>query len=341
MYRRILTATVLVLVSVLTMAQSKVKRETCVYSIKGSDTLKIDAYLNSLIEPEQTGRPTLIYIHGGGFVTGSRINAAQETFCRYLAERGWLALSVDYRLAGISQNEDGSLRNPYHVSGTLEAIRLACEDIVDATGFVINRKDWKADSSKICLGGGSAGAITSLQVVYDACNREEYTQKLPKGFAYAGIVSQAGCIGSSTDTLTWKTQPCPIMFFHGSEDIVVPLEKIKADWADCHLMGTEYIARQLKQKGVPYWKFIEKGADHVMAMKPLTTYLEEQYRFLSEVVLKGTGSTVETIWQDKEPAGMASVEMMLKHVPLYIMGFGKYLDELETIPAEKPKEIVY
>ena len=323
------------------MAQNNnVTRETRVFSILGEDTLKVDAFINPQAEVKPEGRPVILYIHGGGFTAGHRVNAAQEVFLRYMAERGWLALSIDYRLAGVSTNEDGSVNNPYHVSGTMEAIRIACSDVVDATNFVLKQSDWKADPTKFCLGGGSAGAITTLQIIYDACNNEEYTKKLPQGFAYAGAISQAGCIGVdlSQTVLTWKSKPCPVMFIHGSEDHTVPLETIDMD---CRLFGTLCIVSQFAEMDVPYWKWIEKGADHVMAMKPLTTYLEEQYRFLNDFVVRGLQSTVNTEVADKEPANMASVEAMIQYVPLYILGYGKYLEDMDWNNMQKPNSIVY
>lgn len=321
-------------------AQPEITMETKVFSILGKDTLKLDAFYDAKADVKPEGRPVMVYIHGGGFVGGERVNAAQEVFCRYLAERGWLALSVDYRLAGIRPNPDGTINNPYNVDGTLTAIRMACSDVVDAINFTLQQKDWKANPAKVVLGGGSAGACTSLQLVYDACNGEEYTKKLPQDFSFAGAISQAGCISvpMSEDTLVWKKKPCPVMFFHGSEDNVVPLEKSNAD---CRFIGTLFIARQMQEMGVPYWKWIEKGADHVMAMKPLTTYLEEQYRFLNDFCLGGLQSTVNTEVADKEPANMSSVEKMIQYVPLYILGYGKYLDQIDWGNMQKPSEVVY
>lgn len=322
------------------VAQAKVKLDTRVFSILGKDTLKIDAFYDAKAEVKPEGRPVMVYIHGGGFTMGDRVNAAQEVFCRYLAERGWLAVSVDYRLAGVRMNEDGTFHNPYNVDGTLTAVRMACSDVVDAVNFLLQQKDWKANPKQVCLGGGSAGAFTSLQIVYDACNGFGYTQKLPKDFSFAGVISQAGAVSlpMDCDSLTWKRQPCPIMFFHGSEDNVVPLEQGQID---CRFYGTLYLCRQMKQMGIPYWKWIERGADHVMAMKPLTTYLEEQYRFLNDFCLNGLQSTVNTEVEDKVPASMSDVEKMIKYVPLYILGYGKYLHQIDWTNMAKPKDVVY
>lgn len=332
--------------SVPVLAQTNISRQTEIFSIKGKDTLKIDAYINEKAEVKPEGRPVILYIHGGGFVGGSRINAAQEIYCRYMAERGWLALSVDYRLAGVRQNPDGSINNPYKVDGTLPAIRMACEDVVDATNFILTKKEWKVDATKVVLGGGSAGAFTTLQLIYDACNDEDYTKKLPKDFSYAGGISQAGAIGCSLsqDTLVWKKKPCPLMLFHGDKDPIVPLEKSPKEQTtqlNCNFMGTIYVAHQLNQLGVPCWKWIEKGADHVMAMKPLTNYLEEQYRFLDDFIIKKIQSEINTEVEDATPAGMASVDAMLKYVPFYILGYNKYLDQMDWNKMKKPKSIVY
>lgn len=325
--------------SVAQQPENTIQRETNIFAIKGKDTLLIDTYIDSKAKVESEGRPVIIYIHGGGFVTGSRINAAQEIFCRHMAEQGFLAASVDYRLAGIQYQDPEHVINPYNVNSVLESVTMACDDVVDATNFILNKKEWKANAAKVSVGGGSAGAVASLTLVYDVCNNADYTKKLPKDFAYAGVISQAGAVGTLAEETTWAKKPCPIMFFHGSIDELVPLEKSKI--AETNFMGTEYLTRQLKDMDVPHWTWIEKGADHVMAMKPLTSYLEEQTYFLKEFVVKGNKSSVRTDWADKEPAAMQSVDMMLKYVPMYILGFGKYLEDMDFNNIERPKNIVF
>lgn len=341
MKKKIAIFAALLTVAISAMAQNvEVSRDNEIFAIKGKDTLKIDAYYAPELQVKPEGRPVMVYIHGGGFVGGERKNVAQEMYCRYLAEHGWLAVSVDYRLAGIQVNPDGSIRNPYKVDGTVTAVRMACEDVIGATNYILKHKAWQANSKQVMLAGGSAGAITTLQLVYDAANEVDYTRILPKDFAYAGAISQAGCIcvPKSQDTLTWKRKPCPVMFFHGDKDYLVPLEKGQID---CNLFGTHYVARQLKAMEVPYWKWIEHGADHVMAMKPLTNYLEEQLRFLNDFCLKGLQSTVNTEVEDQKPSSMASIEEMLKYVPMYILGYGKYMEEMDWEHLNKPTEIKY
>ena len=323
-------------------AQSnEVTRETRTFSIIGKDTLKVDAYINPKAEVKPEGRPVVMYIHGGGWTMGSRVNAAQEIFCRYMAERGWLALSIDYRLAGVSANADGLVGKLIDLAGSnMVAVKTACSDVVDATNFVLQQKDWKANPAKFCLAGGSAGAMASLQTVYDFCNDEEYTKRLPKDFSYAGVISQAGCITLELgqQKLTWKRKPCPIMFFHGTEDNAMPLGVTDVD---CRFVGTLSIVEQLEEMGVPYWKWIERGADHVMAMRTLTVYLEEQYHFLRDFVENGQQTCINTESKEKEPANMTSVDAMIKYVPFYILGYGRYLDQMDWNNMKKPESIVF
>ena len=323
-------------------AQSDVvTRDTRIYSIIGKDTLRMDAYINPKAEVNPEGRPVLMYIHGGGWTMGSRVNAAQEIYCRYMAERGWLALSIDYRLVGVSVNTDGVVQKLSDLVGSnMIAAKTACSDVVDATNFVLQQKDWKADPNKFCLAGGSAGAIAALQTVYDSCNEEEYTQRLPKGFAYAGAISQAGCIliESGQQRLTWKKKPCPMMLIHGTEDNAMPLGVLELD---CRFIGTEPITDQLEEMGVPYWKWIERGADHVMAMRTLTVYLEEQYHFLRDFVENGQQTSIITECKEKVPATMSSVEAMIQYVPFYILGYGMYLDQMDWNNMKKPENIVF
>ena len=115
MIRKIYFTIALLLSATMMFAQENtVKLETRTFSIIGKDTLKLDAFYKSPSTP-----PLLVHIHGG-FVTSSRINAAQEVCCRYMAEQGRFAINVDYSLAGIHVNEDKTISNPYKVKGELE-----------------------------------------------------------------------------------------------------------------------------------------------------------------------------------------------------------------------------
>lgn len=65
----------------------------------GGGTTEAMDLLVDVFQPEGAppGRPALVCIHGGGFTGGSRRAAQMLTFAEYFAERGWVAISIDYR----------------------------------------------------------------------------------------------------------------------------------------------------------------------------------------------------------------------------------------------------
>ncbi|MGC8807525.1 MAG: alpha/beta hydrolase [Thiomonas sp.] len=87
----------------------------------------------------QSPQPTLLYLHGGGFVIGSA--ATHDALCRQLALRsGWMVLSLDYRLAP-------EHRFPTAFNDSFDALQW-----LHAHGDLIG-----ADTRCLAVGGDSAG----------------------------------------------------------------------------------------------------------------------------------------------------------------------------------------
>ncbi|MFD5179726.1 alpha/beta hydrolase [Nocardia sp. NPDC058379] len=83
--------------------------------------------------------PTLVYLHGGGFVLGT-LDGADELCRAITAGSGWTVVSVDYRLAP---------ENPYPA---------ALEDCLDAFAWLTrSAADLGIDPDRIAVGGDSAG----------------------------------------------------------------------------------------------------------------------------------------------------------------------------------------
>lgn len=76
-------------------------------------------------------------------------------------------------------------------------------------------------------------------------------------------------------------------------------------------------------------------------MKHLTDNLEETDKFLREFVDGKKRSTVYTEWRDTPAASMKDAAAMVKYVPLYILGYGKYLRELKGGGAAAADKVVY
>lgn len=306
-------------------------RETYVYAIKDGDTLRLDKYTDTTFKTKEP-RDVMIYVHGGGFSTDSRKNAAQEVFVRHLATQGIVAFQIDYRLGAAPHNKWG-------FTNVNDAVRLSTEDLVSATRFILDhQKEWNINPRRVMISGGSAGAIYVLTAEYDLCNDEPYTRILPEDFNWAGVISHAGAIPAN-DTLVWKRKPCPLMLMHGTKDNIVPIEKKYVEGKNYY--GSIYIASQLEKMKAPHWLYLVIGADHIVAMKPLVDNHEDMDRFIRKFVNEQIDASAFTEWADKVPDSMTTVDDMIKAVPLYIYGYGKYLDEMDSEKIEKPKTIVY
>ncbi len=300
------------------VAQTNIEKETFVYSTKDGQELLLDKYVDKSIEYNGK-RPVMIYVHGGGFATGSRINALQIKYNKHFVAQGFVSVSINYRL-GLKDVEQPSQEI------MTKAIQVALEDLINATAYVIAKADeWNIDTEKIMISGGSAGAITCLNAEYEICTSGSLTEVLPKGFNYAGVVSQAGCVMTQQDSLIWNKNPCPMLLMHGDKDMQVPFESMAMFGILC--AGSKYIHNQLIELDSPHWLYVEEGADHIVALKPLQYNFGEIDTFIDKFIMKEEHAIVKTNWKEKEPDSM---EKMFEVVPLYMTGWEKTDEEVEA-----------
>ena len=115
-------------------------------------------------------RPAVVLIHGGGFRRGSRRGSLMVSIAKGLAERGIVAVSIDYRLT--PQSPVPSARVDPVVAVASPGTRGA--DGIAAIDDTLTALDWlkdhagelHVDPDRLGLAGGSAGAITSAHVAY-------------------------------------------------------------------------------------------------------------------------------------------------------------------------------
>lgn len=268
------------------MAQSSVERKTFVYSVKDGKQLRLDKYVDNSVAYKGK-RPVLIYVHGGVFSAGGRVNALQIQYGKHFTAQRFVAVSIDYRLDIKSGTQPGQ-------DTIMQAISMAVEDPFDATKLILSKADeWNIDTKKIIISGGSAGAITCLNAEYDICSEGQFLSRLPKGFNYAGVISHAGDVIVHQDTLTWKKAPCPMLLMHGNKDQLVTFNS--ASISGNLYAGSNYIHNQFVKLNYPHWLYEEDGADHIVALKPLPYNFGETDAFIEKFIMKGQQTIVHTI----------------------------------------------
>jgi len=258
-------------------------KETFTFAVKGTDTL----YLDRIYDPSVAGEglmPTMIYMYGGGFAYGNRGGNFS-----YLTDIGVQVISIEYRklLAATGYA-------PVAPEVMDRAVDAALDDLTDAIAYSLSHaREFRIDTEKVMFSGSSAGAISTLMTIYDICNSGPLSKKFPQGFMPAGYIAYAGAIRNHEPALEWKKKPCPMMFFHGSEDTTLPVHSYIT--SDFSVFGPQYIVDQLKEMEVPYWLYIEDGADHVMSYKPFCgCNTEEIQTFVKKYVIQALPLQMET-----------------------------------------------
>lgn len=91
-------------------------------------------------------RPLLVYIHGGGWIGGTKNRSAAHV--QPFLDKGVSYAAVEYRLTGVKP-----LPTPVH-------------DAARAIQFIRSKaKEWNINPDRIALTGGSAGACTSMWIL--------------------------------------------------------------------------------------------------------------------------------------------------------------------------------
>ena len=290
-HKTILTLALFLLFTVTLLAQTGIEKQTFTYAINGSDTLRLDKYNDIGIKGQ---KPCVIFVFGGGFVSGARDAEHNVEYMQRLAQNGYVAISIDYRLGlkDITSNTVGG--NKEMVALFENTINMAVEDLFSATAYVYsNANDWGIDREMIVANGSSAGAVTVLQAEYYICNKNGLTQKLPEGFNYAGIIGFAGAIYSNSGKPKWETAPCPIQMFHGDADSNVPFSKVKL--LKYGLFGSEFIAEQLGKMNSPYYFYRVENAAHEIAGTPMVDNITDINGFIQAYVINKKPLQITTI----------------------------------------------
>ena len=275
-------------------------RDTC--------DLYLDVYQPTVADTLE--RPTILFVFGGGFITGRRDDPWVLPWFKLLNENGYRVVSVDYRLGlkGVKMRFD-----PLHLIQSAEltkkAVDMGVEDVFASVRYLIDHsEELGVDPSRIVLAGSSAGAMISLSCELEACNRtSRAVEYLPEDFHFAGVISFAGAIMSNTGKPAYRRRPCPQLLIHGTRDGAVAYNKMGfAKWG---MFGSSYLAdKVLKPAGFDYQIYRYVGHTHDMAANMMANWPEEK-RFLEVSVIGGKPLVMDCTLEDPQMPVWQSVSL--------------------------------
>ena len=227
-------------------------------------------------------RPCVIFVFGGGFAVGNRDAHAYQSYFINLVSRGIKVASIDYRLGLAGIYDEVGVFNTKPLG---KAINMAVTDLYEATAYLLSEaEELGIAPDNFIASGSSAGAITSLQADWYLKNSHELSQFLPEHFRYAGVISFAGAIFSTTGKPRYASPPSPTLFFHGTDDKTVPYSKRRL--LNKGFFGSASLAKHFVKEGYPFALVTEQEAGHSIAVSAMNERLEEILQFIGTAVLK-------------------------------------------------------
>jgi len=273
---RVATVVMIVLILVVLAGSAGVERDVVYRTVAGID-LKMDLYY------PQTGSvpyPAVIYVHGGGWTSGSKTGGAGMRDVPTLLDHGYVVAAIDYRLAP-------EWRFPAQI-----------EDVSCAVRYLrVHAEEFGIDPERIGAYGGSAGghlvallgtadegafpgdcpweASGRVQAVVDIFGPADFSL-----FEFLGSDKAEEVFGASdaTDPVFVEASPVawvspddpPFLILHGNRDPVVPLSQSQSLYD--HLLAAS----------VPVEFVVVKNAGH--GFVPIGGRIDPSRREISELI---------------------------------------------------------
>ena len=195
-----------------------------VYSNNGDVRLKYRQF--DLYQPTNDSslkRPLLIWMHGGGFKYGTKNAKEIKIWGRQFAQHGYVVAAINYRLS------------KKHPVSKFPDLVSACYDAVDDVQMAVNyfksnADKFNIDTSKIILGGNSAGAVIALQAIYS--NRADLENVIDSNKVIANtgkynalnIAAVINFWGALLDKDWLNRAQVPIVSVCGLKDKLIPVD---------------------------------------------------------------------------------------------------------------------
>lgn len=205
-----------------------------------------------------SGRPVMLFFHGGGFRPGN--DKSQDYIVRTakdFAKRGYVCLSLNYRIRNKPKDDP---------KGTMDD---ALADAMKGLQWVKeNHQSLKIDATKIIVAGGSAGGMLAVNF----CFREGSGTEIWDKSGIIGVISLWGGPDPVYRYFTVDKNDPPAILVHGTADNIVPYRYAVHLEEELQASQVKHVLVELKNAGHTPVKqfeiFTEKIAEFVFALLP-------------------------------------------------------------------------
>jgi para-nitrobenzyl esterase len=253
-------------------------------------------------DDDMEARPLIIWVHGGSFLGGSRTDPDMVALSTRFAKRGYACASISYRTGFF----------PIDSTNAVRAVVRAVQDLKGAIRYfykdAATDNTYKIDTTRIFIGGTSAGAITCLHVAYltDECQLFEYLNTAQQA-ALGGLEGNSGNPGYSTDVkgvmngagalarYSWLDETVlniPLASVHGTADNVVTYNRglVNPGVPLMYLDGSRMIHERACAVGLENQLYTFNGAGHVPYIGN-QAYMDTTVNFYRDFLVKQLGCT--------------------------------------------------
>ncbi len=214
------------------------------------NTLLLDLYQPA--GDAATTRPAIVWIHGGGFYKGAKSDPNMVTLAERFAKRGYVTASINYRSA--PKDEVDPNLPTFSKADLAQAVTNATKDARAAVRWLrANATRFRIDKQRIAIGGGSAGAFTSLHVAYTT--DEEEGRKPDDSSKVCAVVDIWGGLLNANEM---KTGGPPLLIIHGTLDRMVPYTFAGKLVSRAQEVGVTCEFHPLEGKGHAAWTSMEQ-----------------------------------------------------------------------------------
>lgn len=280
--------------------------------------LKMDFYQPT--GDTETARPLIIWVHGGSFIGGSKMDIDVKTWSERFAKKGYACASIDYRVGFF----------PFDSANAVKAVVRATQDLRAAIRFFYKDRQttdtYKIDTTRIYIGGSSAGAITALHVGYldRECEIADYLNANTIA-SLGGLEGASGNPGYSMDVkgvingcgalarYSWlEAGDIPLCSIHGTNDGTVKYNRgiVNPGTPLMYLDGSRMIHKRACAVGLDHQFYTFSGAPHVPYVGTSATalaYMDTTVNFIRDFLVGQLGCTQAIIQPENTPLEAATL----------------------------------